>query len=81
MHFVLFFSNVIYIYIYIYIYINNIYIYLILYIYIYKFEKMGPLDDPMADDFFIPNPPLDTIYCHTKSKRKQNKQKKNALIS
>ena len=19
---------------------------------------MGPLDDPMADDFFIPNPPL-----------------------
>ena len=22
---------------------------------------MGPLDDPMADDFFIPNPPLNTI--------------------
>ena len=21
---------------------------------------MGPLDDPMADDFFIPNPPLVT---------------------
>ena len=23
---------------------------------------MGPLDDPMADDFFIPNPPL-TAWC------------------
>ena len=23
---------------------------------------MGPLDDPMADDFFIPNPPLCFIY-------------------
>ena len=23
---------------------------------------MGPLDDPMADDFFIPNPPLLLYY-------------------
>ena len=23
---------------------------------------MGPLDDPMADDFFIPNPPLAMDY-------------------
>ena len=23
---------------------------------------MGPLDDPMADDFFIPNPPLCSVY-------------------
>ena len=23
---------------------------------------MGPLDDPMADDFFIPNPPLTVVY-------------------
>ena len=25
---------------------------------------MGPLDDPMADDFFIPNPPLDRARTH-----------------
>ena len=23
---------------------------------------MEPLDDPMADDFFIPNPPLQTVH-------------------